>query len=362
MSKMNLDCTLVEKMLKEFESGKNYICFGAGNRFKEYMNKYVNISSPNIKKPKYVCDNNEAFWGKNICGIEVCSPEKLLLEEPEDIIIIASGGAPYSVIDNLFSTELQGHYYATVPLEMLTTYFYYKKNYDMIEAVYNFMDDKKSKVDFEKYFQLSLDGAFSYLPVYTPNAYWNNDLVEKLEDGMNVLYAGAFDGKHIDRALKNNCNIIFHGFEPNKPMYLNLIEKYKDKTNVKLYPYALSDNQEVFDFDPTFSLGAKVIKKDDLKEVLLIENLVKVESNTVDDTVGVPLDLIALDIEGAEVEALKGARNMIKEHKPVLGICVYHKIEHYVEVPMTIKEINPDYKLYFRHHSVASTESVVYAK
>ena len=69
---------------------------------------------------------------------------------------------------------------------------------------------------------------------------------------------------------------------------------------------------------------------------------------------------IKMDIEGAELEALKGAANIIKEMKPKLAICIYHKPQDLFEIPLYIKKLNPDYKLFIHHHAYVS-ETVLYA-
>lgn len=357
---MNLDFTNIERYLDEIKSGKKYVCFGAGRFFYDFINKYCG-DDLKIVKPAYVCDNNSKLWGKTVFGVQIVSPEKLLEEEPENIIIVVSAGVPYSIMADLFSLKLQRHYYCILHLSQFDTYFYCKENLNKLREVYDCFSDKKSKKHYEKHFQLTLDGTLNYSSIFTPNAYWNNDLVERLMDGENVLYAGAFDGKHVDRALQNNPNITFHGFEPNKEMFDKLVEKYKGFKNVKLYPYALSDHKEIFDFDPTVALGAMVVKADKSGGVRVSADLEKVESNTIDSAVGNQLDLIALDVEGLEIDALNGSVETIKKYKPKLTICVYHRVEHYAEIPLLIKKINPNYQLYFRHHSVDAIESVVYA-
>jgi hypothetical protein len=66
-----------------------------------------------------------------------------------------------------------------------------------------------------------------------------------------------------------------------------------------------------------------------------------------------------MDIENMEVYALKGGRNLIRQHKPKLAISAYHSLEHIWQVPLLIHEIEPDYRLYLRHHS-AVWETVCY--
>ena len=71
--------------------------------------------------------------------------------------------------------------------------------------------------------------------------------------------------------------------------------------------------------------------------------------------------MIKLDIEGAELEALKGARETILRHKPKLAICIYNKPEDMIDIPLYIKELVPEYKLYVRHYTNTNDETVLYA-
>jgi len=69
---------------------------------------------------------------------------------------------------------------------------------------------------------------------------------------------------------------------------------------------------------------------------------------------------IKMDIEGAEVQALWGARKLLKEHKPVLAICAYHESDHTWEIPLLVHAINPAYKCYFRRYAEGAFELVWY--
>lgn len=71
--------------------------------------------------------------------------------------------------------------------------------------------------------------------------------------------------------------------------------------------------------------------------------------------------MIKMDVEGSELESLKGAKRTIQRDKPKLAICIYHKPEDMTEIPMFIKELVPEYRLYVRHHSNSDLETVLYA-
>lgn len=73
------------------------------------------------------------------------------------------------------------------------------------------------------------------------------------------------------------------------------------------------------------------------------------------------VDYIKMDIEGAEMDALTGAENVIRTFQPRLAISGYHKPSDLWEIPQKILSLNPNYKLTFGHHSPVRWESVFYA-
>jgi hypothetical protein len=69
-----------------------------------------------------------------------------------------------------------------------------------------------------------------------------------------------------------------------------------------------------------------------------------------------------MDIEGAELNALRGAEKTILKYRPKLAICVYHKPEDIWEIPAYILSLHGDYRLYLRHYDICSPcETVLYA-
>ena len=69
-----------------------------------------------------------------------------------------------------------------------------------------------------------------------------------------------------------------------------------------------------------------------------------------------------MDIEGAEMHALQGASNTIKQFKPKLAICVYHDLSDFWTVPQFVRSLGLDYEFYFGHYTPHAEESVVFGR
>jgi FkbM family methyltransferase len=70
---------------------------------------------------------------------------------------------------------------------------------------------------------------------------------------------------------------------------------------------------------------------------------------------------IKMDIEGAEKELLLGAENLIRETKPKLAVCVYHKLQDIYELPQILHQFNPQYNMFLRHYTRNVFDTVLYA-
>ena len=73
------------------------------------------------------------------------------------------------------------------------------------------------------------------------------------------------------------------------------------------------------------------------------------------------VDFIKMDIEGAELNALKGAEKTIRKFKPKLAISLYHSLDDFVNIPQLVKKLNKEYKLYLGHFSIHAEETVLFA-
>lgn len=73
------------------------------------------------------------------------------------------------------------------------------------------------------------------------------------------------------------------------------------------------------------------------------------------------IDFIKLDIEGAELYALKGALQTLKKFKPKLAIAIYHSMDDFVQIPEWINSLELGYKLYLGHFTIHQEETILFA-
>ena len=99
--------------------------------------------------------------------------------------------------------------------------------------------------------------------------------------------------------------------------------------------------------------GGSKIDENGLDEICTesIDNILQNEKAT----------FIKMDVEGAELESLKGAEKTIKKYKPKLAIAIYHKEDDILSIPQFILECRDDYKFYIRHYTSCNFETVLYA-
>lgn len=74
------------------------------------------------------------------------------------------------------------------------------------------------------------------------------------------------------------------------------------------------------------------------------------------------VDFIKMDIEGAEVPALEGARRTIATCAPRLAISTYHSIADLVGIPMLLRSLRSDYEVFLSHATIHAEETIAFAR
>ncbi len=126
-------------------------------------------------------------------------------------------------------------------------------------------------------------------------------------------------------------------------------------SNVKVMPYGLSDRMVVAEpivlnhYAPGFHGGNSEIPLRSIDQLI--------ESGEIPR-----IDFIKLDVEGAELDSLRGARRSIERFRPKLAISLYHKPNDIFELVQFIKQQFPFYSLHLNHYTIHAEETVLYCR
>ena len=129
-----------------------------------------------------------------------------------------------------------------------------------------------------------------------------------------------------------------------------------------LYPYGTADvNKKVYFSADAFETSCIISKEE--AEKRNFEGVEEIETIALDEVLaGKRITFIKMDIEGAEYEALLGARKLIMENRPRMAISVYHKFEDFVSLANLVLEMHPDYRIAFRHYGFDDLETIMYVE
>ena len=73
------------------------------------------------------------------------------------------------------------------------------------------------------------------------------------------------------------------------------------------------------------------------------------------------VDLIKFDLEGGDMNAIKGSIETMKKYRPQLALSIYHAASDFWEIPNMIIDNLPDYNLYLDTYSFERWETILYA-
>lgn len=300
------------KVLDLLLNREKIIIFGAG----AFGIRALKFLMTHNKSVNSFIDSNSDKWGKSVKGIEIKSPQQIDYNE-FDAIIVSPG------------------------------------EHFMVDQIHEFLKKQKFRedtiiIDYKDYCCIELE----------QEQYFDPDII-KYQENEVFVDAGVLDLgtsiRFIEECEKNNIkNFKILAFEPDYASYqkcLDIQKKYSGYS-FQLYNLGLWSESATLYFDEGKGASSQITQK---------ETATSIKTDSLDNCVSEKVTFIKMDIEGAELEALKGSKEIIKKYRPKLAICIYHKKEDLIEIPQFIKDLVPEYKLYIRHYSNTNAQTVLYA-
>jgi FkbM family methyltransferase len=339
--------------------------FGAGD-MAWYVAAYLR---ENGIEPVCICDSNPAKHGTLHAGLPVCGYDALKAT-------LAGNGGKYSLVvsvgpqskDAVFSQLAEVHeqnpiwYVEGYELRgQKTSYQYIREHIAQFEAAYAALGDALSKKVFVNVLNAKLSGDSAlYTEILSQAQYFDADVVG-LASNEILLDVGAHKGDSIV-AFSQNTGQLYEAIIALEPDAANLAILRRTVTshgikNVEIHNKGAWNRHAFLHFHDGREGSSRISEDADVR--LSAESI---EVDAIDNILdGRRVTYVLMDIEGAERNAILGAARTIKEWKPRMAVCVYHRREDMFDILLLLKSFVPEYKFYMRHYTCNQTETVLYA-
>lgn len=373
-------------------SGKRSIAiFGAGSAGREL---FIQLEIHGCR-PVCFSDNNKSLTGKFCCSVPVISVNDLKSKYEKCFIVIATASYRAEIREQLINSGFahtqifeinftRAQY--TLYLQFGPSYMEYINNHggatldllsnkDKIVEAYSLLSDEKSKNLFIKRlaaiqanctYTAFCDFLANFSEPFIRNQpqiggqenhyYFDNDII-KLEPDEIFIDAGAYDGDTLS-AFVSACNekqIEYKQaicFEPDQENFKSLIDKSKKNKNVTCHPCGLSDQASKSNLILS-GIGSSVSNDGEGVEIQLV---------SIDEFLpNSGATFIKMDIEGSEMDALRGAKNTISRYRPKLIISAYHRNTDIFDIILYLNEICAGYQFFLRHFCYVMWDTVLIA-
>jgi len=183
--------------------------------------------------------------------------------------------------------------------------------------------------------------------------YFDWDFLKPVDNEI-LIDGGVLDGGDIMDFIKFTGGEFekVYGFEPDALSYQRSIDNVSKFERVKIINKGLWREDAVLSFHG----------KGDGFSRISDEGSTQISVTPIDEAVGDDkVTFIKMDVECAELEALRGAAKTIIRCKPRCAISIYHKPEDIIELPLYLLSLVHDYRFYLRHCTIGTVQTVLYA-
>lgn len=235
--------------------------------------------------------------------------------------------------------------------------FWFNHNYKIPKEQYlqvrNLLSDNESKEILDNYVNFYEKFDYNTYKFEKSKDFENmydmpNEFISKIYElnKINYVDCGTCNGDTVvallhklssDRAINSLC--CFEPLESNCKILFSIIKENKNRIiNTVIFPQGVHKRNDIlyFSSNATDAMGGSISENGGdiaIPVVSLDGTIYHTEPN-----------YIKMDIEGSEINAIKGAENIIRDYSPLLKISIYHKPSDIFEIPLLIKQINKDYK------------------
>ena len=264
----------------------------------------------------------------------------------DDFVIVLAFAAGYESLYKRVNSIAEKHLLLAPDVPVagggLFDYDYFCENKEKFEAVYDRLEDEASRKTYENVINFKISGKIEYLNACTSDKSEVYSSIVKLGKNERYVDLGAYNGDTIDEFLHytNGSYKRIIAFEPNAKNFEKLKLHCKGMANVSLWQLgSYSKNTELI-FNNKAGRNSAIADKGVATKVATVDTIL----------CGMAAGYIKADVEGADMETLIGMQKTMENCKPKLNFSAYHRFEDIFRLALYIHSVNPDYKIFLRHH------------
>lgn len=341
---------------KKIKESKSICVYGAGNMFFDSY-EFIKMKT----RIDFICDSDKNKWGKFFNGILCISPQELLKLDSVIVVLALNENVEIAKFLKVNGIDYINHFNLIWDLDES---IYLKKN-EMIEEILNVLTFLENDTQKCLYKELILNRVAPEL-VKLKYTQMKSDkpqylvLEKELLENEYIIDCGAYTGDTIELFMNEFGERIkkVYAFELDSSNFEKMKENLViinqiEKAETRIFNVAVGNENKTIGYSKTSSMHSQINLKrnSEAAKMVRLDDLLSSEKIT----------FIKMDIEGWELEALKGAETIIRKYKPKLAICLYHKLSDLWQIPNLIKSYREDYSFTICHHSDYWSETVLYA-
>lgn len=345
------------------------VLYGAGTLGRRAVESLRSIGV----EPLAVCDGNAARWGETVAGITVTSPAEAAERFGTSAVFFvtvwndfhwyvdteaklrALGCVAVSSYAPLFWRF--GDRFMTMLLLNEPPHRLYEALPDVLEAETLWEDAESLAVYRANVRWRALGDAHGFPHPAPVTTYFPADLLEPSNDEV-LVDCGAFDGDTIRQMLAWSGDRFAGVFAVEADaVSVGRLEAYiaglpeSVAMRIQTMPCAVGSERCTLRFAMSGAATSTTMDEGVDVECRILDEMFADQRVT----------MIKMDIEGAEYDALSGARRLIERDMPVLAVCVYHTQADVWRLPLLLRSMQTEYRYFLRAYDGDGLQTVLYA-
>ena len=287
--------------------------------------------------------------GHSFHGYRVMSFSEIKEKYDDFVIVLSFASNRREVIDMLSDID-SGYdmFVPDMPVCDIKEYFdkdFYNENYEQIVSAYESLEDEFSRNLYASIIWFKLTGKMKYIMDFTSEKEEIYALLNPMQNEI-IIDAGAYNGDTLMEAKTYFPNLsMAYAIEPDRKNFKKLTKYCEAENNVR----AIAINSAVWsevasgEFSDAGNRNSTVCATASYEHKKTEVSFISVDSLNLDK-----VDYVKYDVEGAELEALKGSDKTILRCRPTLLVSLYHRSRDIFSLVNYLREKYPFYAMKLR--------------